>query len=173
MGRPKTAGPRRELSRTPGPGEHDPYLDAAKYKSPAFSMGRPKSAKPKAGPDEPGPGAYSPTSITHYHSPSFSMGNEIQRREHKPDATPGPGTYPPNMATRVRAPAWDMKSKRTSSFEGIEATPGPGQYFDANEGGEAYSEITRFGGKMLASASNEWARNYGHVSTSNRFEGDF
>ena len=75
--------------------------------------------------------------------------------------TPGPGEYTPASAGLYSAPAHGMgKAKRNTSAMMGESTPGPGQYFDTKPG-EAHSEITRFGGRMLASASNEFARVHG------------
>ena len=48
-----------------------------------------------------------------------------------------------------------------------EATPGPGAYNQV-EGGEAYSDMTRFGSRSLAKQSQVWASQVGRTSSTPR-----
>ena len=88
--------------------------------------------------------------------------------------TPGPGSYTARHNRSIKSPAFSIVGKpRGGAFGEVPCTPGPGAYFDGNVGGEAYSEITRTGGKTLAKASRDWARTSARPSTAYRFDDDF
>ena len=89
------------------------------------------------------------------------------------DKTPAPGHYDaPAAHGRSRAPAWVIKPSHFSrSMAKSDNTPGPGSYFaGSGQVGEAYSEITRFGGEMLTKASKTWAHRNPGTSMAIRFD---
>jgi hypothetical protein len=173
MGKPRNARSEsrlRSTAATPGPGAYRPSNNTTSFASASYSMGsRPASARPTIDGGVPAPSAYSPAcATTQYASPSFSMGKPSHPKQ-RTDASPGPGQYRPEQSSSVRPPAWRIhgKSARTSIGAVGEATPGPGQYFEAESGNR---EITRFGNKMISSASAEWARTSARPSTARRFD---
>ena len=162
MGRPSSAKPSRRISAdvSPGPSSYTPGL-VNKFSASAFSMGRPSTARRAADRvnPSPGPGSYTPTAIRQHSAAAFSMGAAKRKPKEVLDPTPGPGSYKPDLATKYRAPAVSIKGKsnRDSFTMAAESTPGPGQYFSVAKG-EAYSETTRKGDKMLANSAADKAR---------------
>ena len=74
---------------------------------------------------------------------------------------------------KMHAPAWKLNSGASRSQLAVpDDTPGPGQYFPA-KAGDACSEISRFGHKTLANASQDYAKKTGGTSTAPRFDDDF
>lgn len=156
-----------KISRTPGPGNYDAGMPT-RYRSPAFSIvGRPGVAR--AATATPGPQHYSPSKANLYRAAGYSMGKD-RRKDSAMPRTPAPGQYDA-ADYKTRSPAWVIKPSMSSrSMAKADNNPGPGSYFTGSgQVGEAYSEITRFGGEMLTKASKTWAHRNPGNQTAIRF----
>ena len=85
---------------------------------------------------------------------------------------PGPETLKYTGMWMASQVAWVIKPSHFSrSMAKSDNTPGPGSYFaGSGQVGEAYSEITRFGGEMLTKASKTWAHRNPGTSMAIRFD---